>query len=191
MRCFVLGRVPFPATIVRVLLAAAVCSGCVGGSSMTTLDNLTKGAEGRREQLAERMERYHHALHWGDADEAIAFIAADSRRDAYPGFRKRFRLERVTECELEELEFDGEVKEAVANVRISFYEKAALVVKTRRERETWEFRAMEGGWFLRNVEYSDVEEKGTSEEVGGSSPSGGEWNEDGVERARFGADVLH
>lgn len=129
-------------------------SGCALG---TNISSLIDSSGTRATKLSEKLKLFHEAYFWGNPAEASQFVVPEKRSSFRTAFRDRKNKEKIVKNEIIDTEFDKGDSEATVHVDVQYFGSPTLVVKTRREIETWEFRSFAGGWFLKDIAVTEDE----------------------------------
>lgn len=129
-----------------VLLAFALLLQTSCLSQMKSVDHFLSSDVERRGELSKRVSKYHQAMYWGDVDSASAYLSPETRREIRNSLLDRKEKEHLVKTEVDAVDIHETGDSATVDMKIKYYLIPNYVVKTRREKQVWQFES--GAWFL-------------------------------------------
>lgn len=125
-----------------LLVTVFLLSSC----SSLSIKDLTAGPSERSAMLKKSIDSFHSAVYWGDASKASSFVKKDFRKSFIQDMALRKTKEKLVEFEIEDIEFDEQVKSAKVRTRVKFLNKSSYTVSDRLEEESWDYFPNQGAW---------------------------------------------
>jgi len=143
----------------RILLAGLIlvtCSvTCLGGcgNRFSSIEQVLATDAKKESLLAVRLERFNRYVYWGGLQSAAEFVAPEHRRDFFKQFSDRREEEKIVDLDIDSIDYvnDGNMAEVVLATRY-FSQKSNHYVRTRKERQIWQFHRLTDGWIYYGAE---------------------------------------
>ncbi len=125
-----------------LLISASAC-----GNQFSSLEQVLATDAKKEALLGVRLERFNRHVYWGGLQSASVFVSDEYRREFFREFKKRRNEEKIVDLEVDSVEFinDGNTAEVVVKTRY-FNDKGNHYVRSRQERQIWQFHRMTDGW---------------------------------------------
>ena len=134
------------------LFCVFFCSACY--TNMRLADIVARAPK-REEMLTKAVDDFTQGLYWGSIEEAAQKVAPESREAFRRTAAMQRRVEKYVELKVINLSFLNNSKVAEVELEIKYYRQPEYTVKTRIERQYWEHRIFDGGWYLLSSAVSD------------------------------------
>lgn len=121
-------------------------------TSCSSIVNVSSSSSGRQENLNDIVQKFHKDLYWKAYNKLADNISANYREKYINMVSKSCKSERVIEIEVENIDFFEDSKKAHVLIKIKSFKEPRYMVEDRREKETWSFISLDGGWLLESVE---------------------------------------
>ena len=109
--------------------------------------------------LNDNVNAFHKAVYWGSPEEVAGIVAPEAQMEFLNKTRKQRRTEKLVDMEVENTIFNEGSTSATVDVQVKYYRIADYLVKTRREREKWEFSFLGRCWYYKGAEALPTEEE--------------------------------
>ena len=120
-------------------------------TALKLVGNVTAGEQKRTQLLNERLTKFNRALYWGSINEAMLYVKSENRSDFYRKVKKQKKEEQLVDYDISDV-FLEENDKALVEVAVRYYKVPHYIVKTREERQVWEFYPLNGGWLYQGEE---------------------------------------
>lgn len=144
---------------VSAILLSGLLLLSLGGCSQATYNNVEQvfaSEDEQRKSVGKMVDDFHQALYWGDASAATLYVVPEIRDDFHFQTSQRKEKERVIEAEVRKISLDQENDVANVDVFIKYFRVPNYVVKTRHEKQVWEYRSGEGRWLFKDSSVEQV-----------------------------------
>lgn len=122
-------------------------SGCVLVPFVEAVNDAGVTAGSRQSKLTEVVKKYEEAVYWGNAADALAFVAPPKRQGMQRLLTAAGRGSQIISSEVVSTSFDDAAKQATVIVATKRFTKEALVVTENFEEQLWVFGLVDG-WQL-------------------------------------------
>lgn len=142
--------------VFSLLLLTAFVSGC--GNQFSSLEQVLATDAKKEALLGVRLERFNRYVYWGGLQSAAVFVSDEYRREFFRDFKNRRNTEKIVDLEVDSVDFinDGNTAEVVIKTRY-FNDKGNHYVRSRQERQIWQFHRMSDGWVFHGTEPMEQE----------------------------------
>ncbi len=130
-----------------LLLNLILCSGCILVPMIDSVERSGVNSSGRQALLHETITEFHHALFWGQANEALEYVSPQHADTMRTELRSKRDKERVVESDVELVDFSPDSFNASVEVTERFHDFSTNSVSSRLEIEKWEYSMLDG-WKL-------------------------------------------
>ncbi len=120
--------------------------------SCTSILNVSTSASGREAMLRDITQKFHKDLYWKIYDNLSENISPPFREQYINSVKQSCKAEKIMEIEVQNIEFFEDSKKAHVVIQIKSFKEPRYMVETRKEKETWIFASLNGGWLLESVE---------------------------------------
>lgn len=153
-----------------IFFAASSCS--FVNRPFESINVATAGNAEQMKLLSKSLENYKTAVYWGDIAAARIYFSPKIQNDLARLLRKRKKLERLTDIQIENILMLPDSQEAKVELSQSFIRKGDIAVRNRNEEMTWKFKRFEGGWQLKDMKI-DGENMSLAESIDRQGQSAG------------------
>lgn len=136
---------------IAMLLCPFLLCGCFLAPAIDSFSKLGVTRSDRMNLLPQEIKRFHEALYWGRPDEAMSYLAPQTRSAVGKELVSQKRKERITDSSVESVDYSEDAYHANVEVVVKYLdlEQATNMVMERFEKQEWEFN-LSDGWKLVN-----------------------------------------
>ncbi|RMG41072.1 MAG: hypothetical protein D6719_09300 [Candidatus Dadabacteria bacterium] len=135
--------------IVRALIITVVAgflTACgLGAMAVESISDIGATPASRKQKLTKDLKRFHNGLYWGQAGVVLGYVVDDKRDEFKRDMILSKKREKIVDHEIELVDFSDDARSAEVDVTVKYYEVPYYIVKSRLEREEWQF-SMKEGW---------------------------------------------
>jgi len=121
-------------------------------STLSTFENLLATQSTREELLGPRLNKFSKSIYWGSRSKAASFTTRKFRREFVKDLAERSAKEKIVELAVKDILYNDDSDEAEVDMEIRYYQQPTYYVKTRKEKQTWKYYRVKGGWLCDGVE---------------------------------------
>ncbi len=147
MKCFKI------CCLLTLLLSLSLSlQGCFFAPAIDSFKKLGVSATDRQALLAQQIKRFNDALHWGTNDQILALVSPMSREQIANDLEDEGEDMKVVDTRVADTSFDESAYKATVKIALRYYKVPYYVVKTRKEKQIWDF-SLSDGWLLESREF--------------------------------------
>lgn len=148
--------------LAKSLLSSALVVLCLPGCSAKIGDMVSLSDASMEQKLYQRIEHFNRARYWGSSQEALSYVEPEFRPEFLQTERASASNSRIVRSEIADLNMNDDGS-AEVQLEVQYFEQPTYVVRTRREKQNWQFMRYSGGWLMTGNELLAVGDTKESE----------------------------
>ena len=134
-----------------LVFIALTFSGCLFVPVIDAMKQAGLTESDRMQLLPPTVSKFTSSLSWPDKSEAMRYVAQESRQEVAEGLELLGEDVKIVDSRVSNVNYEDNARKAVVNINVRFYQVPYYVVKTRKDKQTWEFGSS-SGWQLIDIE---------------------------------------
>ena len=132
-------------------IASFFMSGCLIVGPLQELSDVFASDRDKIVMFTDTVNAYRRAIHGRKIHNASAYVSDDALSDFMALHSNKRKKEKLVDYEIQDVQFADGNSEATVEVEVRYYKVPHFMIKTRVERERWEYHRLTGGWRLEAV----------------------------------------